>query len=449
MKLPQYVVKAMSILEKCGFEAYVVGGCVRDGLLGIEPHDWDVCTDATPDETMKVFREYLVIPTGLQHGTVTVLLDNHTPLEITTYRVEGAYGDHRRPDSVSFVKSIRDDLKRRDFTVNAMAYHPSRGLVDLFNGKHDLDNRLLRCVGNEEERFEEDALRILRALRFASNYGFSIEEHTLDALLKKAPLLKSVAAERVQSELKRMLVGDYIGPVLTKTYPVLFVVIPELAKGEGLQQHSPYHHFDVLQHLLASVSYAESDLVVRLAALLHDIGKTECFTCDENGIGHFYGHASISEKMAKGILTRLRFDNATIQEVCTLIRYHDIPMEQDDRFVRRWLNRLGVDLFHKLLALKLADANAHAPNNMQARFIELQDVRDRINRLIAEQACFSLRDLAIRGDDVKKLGIPTGKAVGECLRWALNEVIEQRLPNEKNELLRAIGKRLDYFFEKR
>lgn len=448
MKLPPYAEVTIKQLESAGYEAYAVGGCVRDSLLGLVPHDWDICTNAYPGDIARVFRAQTVIPTGIDHGTVTVMAEG-IPLEITTYRVEGDYRDHRHPETVQFVGSVEEDLSRRDFTVNAMAYHPDRGLVDPFGGKQDLAQNRLRCVGKASVRLEEDALRILRALRFAAVYGFEIESETKTALLTKAPLLSAVSAERVQAELRRLLCGDHLDYVLSELYPVLFAVIPELLPAQGFDQHSRYHCHDVLQHILKATSSAPPTLTVRLAALLHDIGKPHCFSQDENGNGHFYGHAAIGERMARDILTRLRFENKLVEDVCILIRYHDTPIEQTDRAVTRWLNKLSADGLQNLLKLKRADTMAHTVSLVDARLNEIRDIETRMHRLLEQRTCFSLHDLAVNGKDVLALGVPAGKAVGEYLQWALDEVMDKHIPNDKTALSDAIRKRLDYLNKRR
>ncbi len=448
MHLPPYVCEVLFALERAGFEAYVVGGCVRDSLLGLLPHDFDLCTNALPEQISAVFADKTVIPTGIQHGTVTVIADGN-PLEITTYRTENGYHDHRHPDTIRFVSTIEEDLSRRDFTVNAMAYHPRRGIVDPFGGVADTEKRLLRAVGDPKQRFEEDGLRILRALRFSSVYGLEIQEETKQALLTCAPLLTEIAAERTQEELKRMLAGEHIDKVIYDLYPVLFPILPELKVAQEVEQHSRYHHLDVLMHIVTAVANAESDMTVRLAALLHDIGKPYCFSLDDQGNGHFYGHAEIGERMSRDILRRLRFDSKTLEDVCLLIRYHDTTIERTDKAVRRWLNRLGESLLRRLLALKRADTMAHALELMEGRLKELDDIRERIDRLLAENACFSLKDLAVNGDDLLTLGFSKGKSVGDCLCWLLDEVMEQRLENDSSVLSEAARKRLDYFSKKR
>ena len=439
MRIPGTVSTLLELLTENGYEAYVVGGCVRDTLLGLTPHDWDICTSASPEEMMTVFADYPVIETGIKHGTITVTSDG-MPIEITTFRTDGEYKDHRHPDSVVFVKTLQEDLARRDFTVNAMAYHPKCGLQDPFGGREDLAQRVLRCVGNAEQRFCEDALRILRGLRFAATYGFIPEEETSAALLQCAPLLTSVSEERVQAELCRMLIGDYIGDVLQKYYTVLFPVLPEWKACEHFEQFSPYHDRDVLEHTITAIAGAVPDLLVRLTLLLHDIGKPLCFSKDEKGNGHFFGHAKISEEMAGDILRRLRFDTKTIHDVCVLIRHHDTIIEQNEVCVKRWLNRLGQDLFETLILVKDGDCKGHAPCLLEPRMTELAELCRLKEKIIEESQCFSLKDLAINGTDIMRLGF-TGKAVGEQLQWALLEVIEQRLPNDKETLLAAVSKK--------
>ncbi len=439
MNIPKEIVELLDCLNKNNHEAYVVGGCVRDTLLGLTPHDWDICTSASPREMMEVFSEYRVLETGLQHGTITVLV-NKMPVEITTFRTDGEYRDHRHPDSVVFVKTLKEDLARRDFTVNAMAYHPKIGIQDPFGGREDLRKGLLRCVGKANDRFGEDALRILRGLRFAATYALVPETKTAQALHDCAHLLHSVSAERVQTELCRMLLGKDIGKILEEFSDVIFIFLPELKPCKGFWQFSMYHDRDVLNHTIASVQNAVSDLTVRLTLLLHDIGKPLCFTKDEKGNGHFFGHAKHSEKLAANILKRLRFDNKTISDVCYLIRYHDTVIEQTESVVKRWLNRLGEELFDKLLLVKEGDCKGHALCLLEPRMEELSNLRKIRDIIIEQQQCFSLRDLSINGDDILALGF-SGKSVGEQLQWVLNEVIEERLPNEKEVLLAAVAKR--------
>lgn len=440
MQLPQLVKEVLERIEESGYEAYVVGGCVRDALLGSQPSDWDICTSALPERLLDLFADVPCIPTGLKHGTVTVVWKGES-MEITTYRTEKGYSDGRHPDRVHFVTSIHDDLSRRDFTVNAMAYHPARGLIDPFGGKADLDRGLLRCVGVAETRFREDALRILRGMRFAACYGFSVEAKTAAAILNEADGLHQVAAERIRAELERLLIGKGVGGVLRQFREVLFRVIPELKAADGFEQHSPYHHLDVFAHTVEAVSQAAPELPVRLALLLHDAGKPECFTWDELGHGHFYGHAAVSEQMARDILHRLRYDRMTIERVLLLIRYHDTLLYPEEPRIKRWLNRFGEDFFRQLLLVKEGDCLGQIPSLKGERLPELEQIKEVLDRVVAQQQCFSLKDLAINGRDVLALGIAEGKQVGAALEWALNAVMDGSLPNEQETLLAALRKK--------
>ena len=445
MILPQTVRAAMERLRAAGYACHVVGGCVRDSLLGLVPHDWDLTTNAPPEQTAALFADHTVIPTGMRHGTVTVLSDG-IPLEITTYRTEGAYHDHRRPDTVSFVADITEDLRRRNFTVNAMAWEPRGGLCDPFGGERDLQNGVLRCVGDARERFGEDALRILRALRFAATYGFSVEDSTAEALFYCAPLLETVAKERVRAELDRLLVGEYVGDVLRRFHPVLYPVLPELRAMAGFEQCSKYHDRDFLEHTIAAVESAPPVSEVRLALLLHDSGKPSCFTRDEDGVGHFYSHAAASETIAATVTERLRYDRQTQETVAVLVRYHDTPVENTDAAVKRRLNRLGEERFFLLLDVQEADSRAHAEWVVPERLTAIEAVRERARHILDAGQCISLKTLAIGGDDLKAAGIPTGKAMGDCLAYLLDEVLCGNLPNEHGILL---TKGLDYFSKKR
>lgn len=439
MQLPLYVKKTIQQLNANGFECYVVGGCVRDSLLDATPSDWDMCTNALPQAVMATFDDAQCIPTGLQHGTVTLIQEGH-PLEITTYRTEGNYTDARHPDEVHFVSNLRKDLARRDFTINAMAYHPEEGIVDPFGGRRDLQSQLLQCVGVPAERFREDALRILRGLRFSSVLGFSLEEQTKRALINEAEGLVRVANERVREELDRLLLGKNVAAVLTEFSSVMAVVIPELQKTIGFVQHNQYHDKGVYEHTVAAVAQSAEKLTVRLALLLHDLGKPFTFSLDANGCGHFYSHTAVSEKLAVGVLKRLRYDNKTSERVQTLVRYHDVVLSNDPACVKRWLNRLGEDGFRELLQVKEADCRAQAALVSEPRLEELSQISLLLDRIVEEKSCFSLKDLAVSGKDVLALGIPAGKRVGEILNDLLGQVIEGTLPNDRECLLKVIEK---------
>lgn len=445
VQVPHAVQRVMERLQAAGFAAHVVGGCVRDSLLGLPPQDWDLTTDALPEQTAAVFAEYPVLKTGMRHGTVTVLYEG-MPLEITTYRTDGLYHDHRRPDRVTFVSDITEDLRRRDLTINAMAWEPHSGLCDPFGGQADLKAGILRCVGRAEERLEEDALRILRVLRFASVYGFSVEPETAAALFHRAPLLCHVAAERVRAELDRLLTGDHVGEVLRRFHEVLYPVLPELRPLAGFDQHSRYHDKDVLEHVIAAVESSPPNLPVRLTLLLHDSGKPSCFTRSEDGEGHFYGHAAFSETIAVTVTERLRYDHRTQETVRLLVKYHDTPIADTDAAVRRWLNRLGEERLRLLWDVQEGDCRAHAAWTVPQRIAELNALRERLDRILAAGDCTSMKTLAVNGDDLLKAGIPEGRALGACLHDLLEAVIAGELPNERDGLL---AKGLDYFAENR
>ena len=437
MQVPTPVASAVRMLENHGFEAYAVGGCVRDSLLGLTPHDWDICTSALPEEMQAVFDGFRVIETGKAHGTLTVLVDG-MPLEITTYRVDGAYSDHRRPDGVRFVSRIEEDLARRDFTVNAMAWHPERGLRDPFGGEEDLRKRLLRAVGEPGLRFEEDALRIMRALRFAAAYGLRIDPATATALRQKRTLLGFVAAERLRAELDRLLTAADVESILSDYPDVLAVFLPFISSMVGFEQHSVYHHLDVWQHTATAVGASVPDLPVRLALLLHDAGKPARYIVDEEGRGHFYGHASVSAALAEETLYALRYDRKTMETVIRLVKYHDTPIPPEPPAVKRWLGRLGEEGFRMLLEVKRGDARGHAPAVVPASLSAVDGVEDCLNRVIAEGACFSVRDLAVDGRDAIAVGVPEGPEIGKALAALTEAVIDGVWPNDREVLLRVL-----------
>jgi len=438
--LPMPVARALSILEACGYEAYVVGGCVRDSLLGRTPNDWDITTNATPTEMKACFSDFRVIETGIQHGTLTVIIDG-MQLEITTYRNDGEYLDNRHPVQVTFSKHIEDDLSRRDFTVNAMAYHPTKGLVDLFGGREDLQNRVVRAVGDAKTRFEEDGLRILRAIRFASVLDFDIAKDTAKAVHSCRNLLSGIAAERIREEFCKLICGRGAVRILRDYIEVISVFMPELHRCVGFEQNTKYHCFDVFEHTLQALALCEDDdLITRLGILLHDIGKPLCYTEDGQG-GHFKGHAPIGVEITREILLRLRFDNETIHRMERLVEWHDIPLSAEKKRVKRLLQKLSDADILRLLEIKRCDRLAHAPDfrEMPPELAEIPSVIDEIR---AEDACLSLRTLAIDGADLMALGIPEGKKIGEMLHALLDDVIDERLPNEKSALLQAAKERM-------
>lgn len=440
--LPWGAGSVISALEQAGHEAYAVGGCVRDSLLGLAPHDWDICTSATPQEVQSCFSGRRIIETGLKHGTVTVLMED-TAYEVTTFRVDGSYSDSRHPDSVEFTSSLRDDLARRDFTINAMAYSDRSGLIDPFDGEGALRRGEIACVGVPADRFREDALRVMRALRFASTYGFSIREDTAEAIHAFAPRLKRIAAERIQAELNRLLVGEGALRVLLDYRDVMAVIIPELAPCIGFDQKNPYHTDTVYDHIAHAVSsYAGSDLSVKTALLLHDIGKPRCFTEDERG-GHFYGHNVAGRDLADAVTRRLRYDNKTRDEVLTLILYHDCVIEPTCAAVRRWLNRIGETCLRKLLHVQMADISAHSEVTQASGFERCQALLAVLEEVLEQEQCFSIKDLAVSGRDIMSLGVPEGKLVGAALRRILDMVISGALPNEFEPQMQAARQYLE------
>ncbi|WP_454941307.1 CCA tRNA nucleotidyltransferase [Evtepia sp.] len=430
--------KALALLRGAGYEAWIVGGCVRDALLGLAPKDYDLATSALPEQTKAVFAGRPVVETGLRHGTVTVLLEGE-PLEITTYRVDGAYSDARHPDEVTFTGSLREDAARRDFTINAMAYAPGAGLQDFFGGREDLVRGMIRAVGTAEQRFREDALRILRALRFAAVLDFTLEGETDRAARACAPLLAGVSAERVSGELGKLLCGKAAGRVLREYPDVLGVVLPEILPMVGLDHRNAYHCYDVWTHTAVAVDHVPPELPLRLAMLLHDIGKPDTFSLGEDGQGHFYGHPRRSVELAEKILTRLRFPRRTRERVLTLVRYHDAVLEETPQRVRRWLNKLGPEAFFDLLAIQWGDASAQAPAYC-TRLDHVRRLETMARQELAQAPCLTVRDLAVGGEDLLARGY-RGPAVGEALRALLDQVLAGALPNEKTPLLQWLARR--------
>ena len=420
-------------LNQAGYEAYVVGGCVRDMLMGVTPHDYDITTSATPDEVKFVFSGFRVIETGLKHGTLTVLVDGE-PFEITTYRLESTYSDNRHPDGVVFTRSLTEDLARRDFTVNAIAYNPKEGIVDPFGGQMDIKNKILRCVGVPYERFSEDALRILRLVRFASTLGFTIDNETKDAAFQLKDNLRFVSAERIQNELCKLLCGKSAGDVITEFCEILAVFMPEFLAMKNFDQKNPHHIYDVLTHTAKTVDGVAFEKTLRLAALLHDIGKPSVFSIDDNGIGHFYNHASVGFQIADEILTGLNFDNSTKNTVVRLVKWHDIQIDATETAVKRALGKMTPEFFFLLLALKRADNLAQNPlyHDRQAYYNQLETLAQEI---LARQECLTIKELAINGSDLLRLGVPQGRMIGNLLHTLLQEVLNNQIPNEKNVLL--------------
>ena len=431
MFLPPNIQNCIDLLEAAGFAAYAVGGCVRDACLGRNPHDYDLCTGALPAQTEEVFRDFRLVLAGEKHGTVTVITEDG-PVEITTFRTEGGYRDNRHPDWVKFVPDIQGDLARRDFTVNAMAYSPTRGFADPFGGREDLRNHVLRAVGDPEARFREDSLRILRGVRFAARFGLTPEEHTMQAMLSQAGLMENLARERVFEELCKLLLVAKAEDI-TRFAPILAAVLPELAPMIGFDQRSPHHAYDLITHTAHVVEGVPPTLPLRWAALLHDTGKVKTFTLDATGRGHFYGHAKDSAAIADDILRRLKAPTALREEVVPLIGRHMTRLQPDRKLLRRQVSKYGFPMVEAQLALQQADMGSKGTveDDGSAVFAE---VRQLLADLKAEDACLSLKDLAVNGNDLMALGFQ-GRAIGACLNRLLELVVEERLPNKKEALL--------------
>ena len=423
IQLPEKVKYIISQLEQAAFEAYAVGGCVRDCLLGRNPNDWDVTTSAKPLEVKAVFGH--TIDTGIQHGTVTVMLEREG-FEVTTYRIDGEYEDSRHPREVIFTANLIEDLKRRDFTINAFAYNDKSGIVDAFHGMKDLSDGVIRCVGEASERFDEDALRILRAVRFSAQLGFMVAEETKAAIKILAPNLRHISAERIQAELVKLLMSDH-PDALRDAYElgITKAVLPELDAAFATAQQNPHHQYTVGEHLMQSLLHIQADKSLRLAALLHDIGKPKVRMTDGEGIDHFHGHVEVSEQMAAGILRRLKFDNDTITKVQKYIRYHDYKPEPNARAVRRAVNKIGAEYFEQVMALWRADTLAQSSYERQQKLAHIDAVEQLYTEIMESNQCISLKTLEITGNDLIALGVPKGKQIGVLLNQLLEEVLQE------------------------
>lgn len=439
ISLPAHAARAIAQLEAAGYETWAVGGCVRDSLLGRVPHDWDLCTAARPDQMQAVFADERVLETGLKHGTLTLLTDGG-PLEITSFRMDGGYTDGRHPDGVRFVTDVTADLARRDFTVGAMAWHPARGLCDPFGGQDDLQNGVLRAVGDPDARFTEDALRILRGVRFASQLGFAVEAETAAAMRRQIARLSCVAAERVHEELTGLLCGRFVIRALLGYADILTAALPELAPMVGCAQQNPHHLYDVWEHTARAVGQVPAEPALRWAMLLHDSGKPACKTVDENGVGHFYGHPKVSREIAEQITRRLHFSKEQAERILLLTEQHDRPLGDSDKLVRRRLMQIGEGRFRDLLAIKKGDAVGQGthPDNVA----ELCETERRLAAVLAQDACLSLRQLAVDGNDMQALGL-AGPAVGAMLHALLDAVVDGALDNTRQALLAHAQARME------
>lgn len=439
INMPDKVNYLLNKLESHGFEAYIVGGCVRDYLMDVTPHDWDICTSADPYEVQNVFKDERIILTGVQHGTVTVVINGEN-FEITTFRIDGNYIDYRFPSGVNFTKSLEEDLKRRDFTINAMAYNSKVGLVDLFSGYNDFQNKIIRCVGNPDDRFKEDALRILRAWRFSCKLdGFSIDTDTLISAKKNIVLLEYISVERIQSEFMKAFSNtkNFVRSIFVDDY-FLRYILPEW-KLMDLNQHNPHHIYSVDIHTLMALKYVQDsdDTILKLATFLHDIGKPSAYI-ETDKIGHFVGHNKIGMEIVDKFMLRLRFDNATREAVIKLVLYHDTELWPSGKSIKRWLNKIGEKQLRRLIELKKADASAQNQSTSETKINNLNLVEQKLDEIIQENACFSIKDLNINGNDlITIVGFKQGKRLGEVLSTLLQKVIDEEIENDKLALLNA------------
>ena len=437
--LPEKVNMIIKTIQAAGFEAYAVGGCVRDSILGRIPDDWDITTSAKPLEIKNLFKR--TIDTGIQHGTVTVMMDKEG-FEVTTYRIDGEYEDSRHPKEVTFTSNLREDLRRRDFTINAMAYNEEVGLVDIFGGISDIEKKTIRCVGDAKERFTEDALRMMRAVRFSAQLGYSIAEDTKEAIKELAPNLKNISAERIQVELVKLVVSnnpDYLR-VAYET-GITAQVLPEFDLCMETEQNNPHHKYSVGEHILQSMKHIKADKVLRLSMLFHDMGKPKAKTEDEQGIHHFYGHNEISENIAEEVLKRLRFDNDTLYKVKSLVFFHDYHPGLTDKSVRKFVTKIGKELVPFYLLVQRADVLAQSEYKREDKLAKIDEVSRIFGGIIERGECLSLKDLAVNGKDLIALGMKPGKEIGETLEHFLQMVIANPSLNEKEILLNNLPKK--------
>lgn len=433
--LPEKVNIILNTLYKNGFEAYVVGGCVRDSLLGAVPNDWDICTNARPEEIKNCFKNFNTFDAGIKHGTISVVLGKEI-FEVTAYRIDGEYSDNRHPESVTFTSDILKDLARRDFTVNSMAYNEKSGLKDPFGGRLDLENKIIKCVGNPDKRFSEDALRIIRALRFASAYGFSFENKTSKSICKNAALLKNISSERIASELDRLLCGKGVENILNNYRDVFAVIIPEIVPTFDFEQYTKHHNRDVWRHTTHAVASIDATALLRMTMLLHDLGKPNACKRDSDGTCHFKGHPKYSAEFAVTILHRLKYPTHFIEACLKLIIYHDVRFHGTKRQVKHIMNAIGEDNTELLFKVQRADILAQS-DYMQKEKLGAVDLAEAMYKeTLKEQSCFTLKQLAVNGNDLINIGITDGKQIGKILRYLLSMVIDEKIQNEKSALLK-------------
>lgn len=452
IKMPQGAEYIIKELNRHGFEAFIVGGCVRDALLGKEPSDWDITTSAKPEDIKHIFRH--TVDTGVLHGTVTVLIygskasgkngKNHESFEVTTYRVDGAYTDHRRPDKVTFTDRLAEDLKRRDFTINAMAYNDESGLVDIFDGQGCLENKVIACVGNAKDRFDEDALRILRAIRFSAQLGFAIEGKTLEAMKKQSALLKEISAERIQAELTKLITSNNPDRLITAyELGITKIILPEFDAMMNTEQNNPYHLYNVGVHTVKAMENIAPVPVLRYTALLHDVGKPYTKKTGTDGVDHFYGHQEVSEKKAREILRRLKLDNITVDKTCRLVLNHDygIHGQLNEKSVRRFISRLGADNFEDFISIRKADMAGQSDYKLEERQTDLVFMMNTYRKIKENEQCLSLSDMKLSGRDLIEMGVSQGKEIGAILKELFERVLDN--PELNNyETLKEMAKKI-------
>ena len=433
IRLPEKVKYIIETIQAAGFEAYAVGGCIRDLVLGKEPNDWDITTSARPEAVKALFDR--TIDTGIRHGTVTVMIGREG-FEVTTYRIDGEYEDGRHPKEVTYTMELKEDLQRRDFTINAMAYNETDGLIDLFGGMNDIKNHILRCVGDAKERFGEDALRMMRAVRFSAQLGYEIETETAEAIKELAGSLKQISAERIQTELVKLLVSDH-PDYLRIAYEtgITAFILPEFDLCMETDQNNPHHCYSVGEHILHTLTFIKADKVLRLAMLFHDIGKPQTLTVDEDGITHNHGHAAVGEKITLSVLQRLKFDNDTTDKVTRLVRCHDREVEPRAKNVRHAIYQIGEDIFPLLFDVKYADIMAQSEYKREEKLQKLANIKKLYEEILSRKECLSLKDLAVTGNDLIALGMPPGQEIGRTLKQLLEIVLEEPENNRKEYLL--------------
>lgn len=432
--LPTNVEIIINRLSDAGFDAFVVGGCVRDILMGVEPHDWDICTSALPEEVKNIFEH--VVPTGEKHGTVTVILDGEG-FEVTTFRIDGISSDGRHPDNVTFTRSLENDLMRRDFTINAMAFNPTVGLVDLFGGWEDICDEIIRCVGNPDERFTEDALRMMRAIRFSAQKNFRIAGDTFNAIVRNASKIENVSFERIRDEIVKVITSDNPEAfIMFHTAGLLEHFTPELDAIFGFEQNNPHHVFDVGGHTLNAMREVGTDVSFRLAVLFHDVGKVNTISTDENGISHFIGHENESADIAERVMERLHFENDVRERVVKLIRFHMAEVAPTKASVKRWMNRIGsVEEFLDVMNFKIADASAQNPADFSKSFERIQECIALAVEIRDTGEVFSKKDLAVNGFDLIEIGVPQTRRMGEIFDALVELVIDDATRNTKENLI--------------